>query len=116
MCINQLVSQYCCILSYTSTGTGGSFTDPALPPNKVTPFVLRITLTAFDGVTTVVVSRNINIGKCRFNHCGLAIESVDSCNRDSADTIYDHTNLRNSKQLTYHSSLMFSWPTRLLVV
>jgi len=69
---------YCCILSYTSTGTGGSFTDPALPPNKVTPFVLRITLTAFDGVTTVVVSRNINIGKCRFNHCGLAIESVDS--------------------------------------
>lgn len=60
-----LVSQYCCI---PSTGTGGSFTDPALPPNKVTPFVLRITLTAFDGVTTVVVSRNINIGKCTVDY------------------------------------------------
>ena len=44
-------------------GTGGNFTDPNFPQNKVTPFTLRITSTAFDGSTTTQLTRAVNIGK-----------------------------------------------------
>ena len=44
-------------------GTGGTFMDPNFPPNKVTPFILRITSTAFDGSTTTQLTRAVNIGK-----------------------------------------------------
>ena len=44
-------------------GTGGTFTDPNFPQNKVTPFILRITSTAFDGSTTTQLTRAVNIGK-----------------------------------------------------
>ena len=44
-------------------GTGGTFIVPDLPPNKVTPFILRITSTAFDGSTTTQLTRAVNIGK-----------------------------------------------------
>lgn len=54
-------------------GTGGTFTDPNFPPNKVTPFTLRITSTAFDGSTTTQLTRDVNIGK---HHLVIVITDI----------------------------------------